>query len=291
MTYYFNNINFNSSYFSSSSSSASSSTITGLNNIFINKKIGSSPTGNKYFTTNQTFFNDSLNLVSKANNITQINFYDPSPIYVIINGVLTAITQSVISSTLDDLSFNCQALTNGLSIYKNNTLQYYLNNSIINIPSFGYNYNSLPTYTINNIGFNYGSTTTSYTGNKSVIGTYYAYSSTNSVALPIGVYLITVNAVLSGVGNPSNYLVSQFQAGYTLGQSITPASNIATPLMSNGNYSFNTNLQYEQNLSSVVNVTQDNSYLSAYSKIIISIVSASGAIQSGIASYFVVRIA
>ena len=41
---------------------------------------------------------------------------------------------------------------------------------------------------------------------------------------------------------PTNYLVSQFQAGYTLGQSINPASNIATPLMSNGNYSFNTNL-------------------------------------------------
>ena len=227
-TYYFNNINFNSNFFVPATSGAN---LGSLMPYFLHKVNGDKATGTKTISSGSNMKN-TLNIAKTAFNYPQMNFKTTG-------GTLQGFFKTdLVASYLDT-----QSLANGLRILSSNTVLYSFSSTAIQIPGYlGYSYSSLPAYTVDQIGFNYGTNTQSYTGNKSAVGPYTAYSSANSVPLPIGVYRIMVTATVAGVAN-ANATVSSVVVGYNLGTNATPSLNSANPI-----YSSQTVLYFHQRI-------------------------------------------
>ena len=274
-TYYFNNIDFNHNYFTTLTSSAS---FASLKPYFLNKFTGDTATGTKTITNGASCLNP-LNIAKTAFSFPQISFKSN-----------TGTLRGFLTFDYTTLTLDTQTLSNGLRILSNGNVLYSISPTIFQIPGiYGYSYSSSPSYTVNQIGFNYGTNTQSYTGNKTAIGTYLAYNSTNAVALPIGVYKIMINATLAGVAT-ANAVVNPFIVGYTLGTS-TASLNTPNPIWTSPrNYAFTgANFNFSINCIDIVSVTVPNSYLSAYTSTAI-VTFVAGSVQSGISSYSVIRI-
>lgn len=274
-TYYFNNIDFNTYYFTTLTSSAS---FASLKPYFLNKFIGDTATGTKTITSGARCSNP-LNMVKTQFAFPQINFKSNTGT---LRGILTCDISTLILDT--------QTLGNGFRILSNGNVLYNISPTLFEIPgTYAYSFSSSPLYTVSQIGFNYGTNTPSYTGNKTAVGTYLAYNSTNAVALPIGVYKIMINATLAGVSS-ANLSVFPFIVGYTLGTNSTASLNTANPIWTSPrSYTFSANYNFSVNCVDIVTITVDNSYLSAYSSTRISAYII-GSLQSGISSYSVIRI-
>lgn len=251
---------------------------------FIDKNEGDTVSGVKTFAFNPTYINNTLNLVSNPFiGLASINFNNLS------GSVLSSLRLNQSSQ-----SINIDTSSQVLTVRKNGSSIININESIMTIPtSINLTYTTIPTLTPYHVGFNYGASTTSYTGNKSTYGTHFAYHSLNSVPLPVGKYLITINAAVSGVSS-AVWTVNPFRVGYTLGTTSTPWNNTQFPLLATTTIYFNgTNANYQFNVCAVVSITEDNSYLSAYTSNTLPSGQTlpSGSVQSGISSYYVVRIA
>ena len=184
--YYFNGISFNNDFYNESSSSLSSSSLATLNALYINKIGGSDTTGTKTFS-NPSFLESTLSIKPDALGVSSVNFYDST------NTLKASIQNDGTSQNINSLTLN-----NGLAILTNSSLIALFHKTRIKIwGSLSMSYSTLPTLTTSHIGFNYGSNTPAYTGNKVTIARYLAYNSQNAVPLPIGTYLITINAALA----------------------------------------------------------------------------------------------
>ena len=281
-SYYFNGISFNNDFYNESSSSLSSSSLATLNALYINKIGGSDTTGTKTFS-NPTLLESTLSIKPDVLGVSSVNFYDS-----------TNTLKSQIENDGTAQSINSLTLANGLNILKNSSIVATLHSTVMRFNSLSMTYSDLPTLTPYHIGFNYGSNTQSYTGNKLTIGRHLAYSSQNAVALPIGTYLIAINAALGFVANPITGTCNPFIVGYTLGPSSNPASNTGRAVFVSPNayeaQGYNANYQF--NVTALVKITADNRYLCAYTSNDITAVFSTGsaACQSGVASYYVIRV-
>lgn len=279
--YYFNGIDFNSSFFqSSSSSSSSSASLNQLKQYFIDKTNETNETtvtGEITFNSNPVTFN-ALDMDISA----PIKFYDE------LSAHQSSIFNDGTTLYIDTKSNNFK-VTSGSTTSPTNLLL--LSSSSLQFPkTLKYNYTTAPTYTSAQIGYSYGSNTIGYTGNRTTLGSFSAYGSGTLVPLPIGTYIININSALGGVGT-ANLVCSSFVVGYSLGLGTSSSANPKFPLFTSSTYIFSSiNANYNFSHCAVVNVTANNSYLGTYSIVTLSAY-VGGSLQSGISSYSVVRIA
>lgn len=144
------------------------------------------------------------------------------------------------------------------------------------------------TLTSANIGYNF-QTTTSSTSGPYTTGTISIFNQTNAVAVPIGVYLFTMNGSLN-IDASTAGKVGSFTAGYALGTNASPFLNTQVPLFS-GTAIDATGKSFvvPVSVTSMVSVSSNNSYITPSMTFTIATTFTTG-MSSVINSYSVVRL-
>ena len=140
---------------------------------------------------------------------------------------------STIYNSPNTLNFDFGDLPNGFNVLSNGTtIMSVLSSGLSLAFPYTFGYTTPPTLTSAQVGYSYGATTPVSYSSLTAAGSTTIYNSLNQVALPVGVYYITVGYIYS----PSGFTgtvgsgASGLQIGYCLGTSATPSSNVKTSI-------------------------------------------------------------